>query len=72
MRRGRIWVVLDADAEPEYGDAVHMVVMGDKAGCFSTEGGVTIAGRFIGSAQDGLAPVELFGTDVASSSDDNA
>jgi hypothetical protein len=71
MRRGRIWVVLATDAEPVYGDAVHMVVMGDEAGCFTTEGGVTIAGRFIGSAQDGLAPVELFGTDVASGSDDD-
>ena len=58
MRKGRIWVVLAKDAEPAYGDA----------GCFATEGGVEIAGRFIGAANGGIAPVELYGVDVAAAS----
>lgn len=72
MRHGRIWVVLATDAEPVYGDAVHMIVEGDEAGCFATTGGVALAGRFIGSAQDGLAPVELFGTDAPAAAGGNA
>lgn len=65
MRKGRIWVVLAKDAEPKYGDAIHMIVSGDDAGCFTTTGGVEIAGRFIGAANDGIAPIELYGVDVA-------
>ena len=61
MRRGRIWVHVADDAEPAYGDALHMLVEGEQAGFFATEGGVTIPGRFIGGAADGLAPVELDG-----------
>lgn len=63
MRKGRIWVVLASEAAPKYGDAVHLIVDGDDAGCFATTGGVTIAGRFIGEASDGLAPIELYGVD---------
>ncbi len=59
MRHGRIWVVLAADAAPAYGDSVHMITEGNDAGCFTNTGGVALAGRFIGSAHNGLAPVEL-------------
>lgn len=65
MRRGRIWVRVADDAEPAYGDALHMLTDGEQAGFFATEGGVTIPGRFIGGAEDGLAPVELDGTTVS-------
>lgn len=74
MRRGRVWVRLATGAAPAYGDPVCMVTSGDEAGCFTTEGGVTIPGRFIGAANNGVAPVELYGTDgsaeVASGSED--
>lgn len=63
MRRGRIWVRLAANVTPSYGNALHMIVDGDEAGCFATDGGVTIPGRFIGSASNGVAPVELYGID---------
>lgn len=63
MRKGRIWVALATDAAPAYGDALHLIVSGDDAGCFTTTGGVEIAGRFIGAASDGIAPVELYGVD---------
>ena len=68
MRKGRIWVVLAKDAEPAYGDPIHLIVEGDDAGCFANEGGVDIAGRFIGAANCGIAPVELHGVDVAAAS----
>lgn len=61
MRRGRIWARLAAAAKPKYGDDLHLIVSGDDAGCFGTTGGITVPGRFIGPASNGLAPVELFG-----------
>lgn len=69
MRRGRVWVRLSASASPTYGDEVHLLTSGDDVGCFDTEGGVTIPGRFIGSASNGVAPVELYGI---SGTDDTA
>ena len=65
MRRGRIWVRIAEDAEPAYGDALHLVAEGDEAGFFATEGGLEIPGRFIGVASGGVAPVELYGITVA-------
>ena len=65
MRRGRIWVRLAAAASPKYGDAVHLLTSGDDIGCFAISGGIAIPGRFIGSASNGTAPVELFGIDAA-------
>ena len=50
MRRGRVWVRLAADAAPKYGDPVHLLNSGDDVGCFSTTGGLTVPGRFIGPA----------------------
>lgn len=64
MKKGRIWVKLATGAEPAYGSEVHLVVSGDDAGCFTTTGGVKLAGRFIGAADNGIAPVELDGVDV--------
>ena len=62
MRRGRIWVRVVEGATPAYGGALHMVTDGADAGCFATVGGLEIPGRFLGPAQDGVAPVELYGT----------
>ena len=62
MRRGRVWVRLAADAAPKNGDPVHLLNSGDDVGCFSPTGGLTVPGRFIGPASNGVAPVELYGT----------
>lgn len=59
MRHGRVWVRLAAEAKPGYGDALHLIVEGEEAGCFATEGGLAIPGRFIGASKEGIAPVEL-------------
>ena len=70
MRRGRVWVRLAADAAPKYGDEVHLLTSGDDVGCFSTTGGLTVPGRFIGPASNGVAPVELYGTGGAAAAAD--
>ena len=70
MRRGRVWVRLAADAAPKYGDEVRLMTSGDDVGCFSTTGGLTIPGRFIGPASNGVAPVELYGTGGAAAAAD--
>lgn len=59
MRHGRVWVRLATGATPAYGDELHMIVEGAEAGFFAKEGGIAISGRFIGAANNGLAPVEL-------------
>lgn len=64
MRRGRIWARLGAGAEPAYGDSLFLITEGDDAGCFATEGGLEIPGRFIGAASRGLAPIELYGIEA--------
>lgn len=62
MRKGRIWVRLKKDAKPAYGDEVHLIKTDDdNAGLFSNKDGEKISGRFLGSAEGDIAPVELYG-----------
>lgn len=61
MRHGRIWARVSEGSEPVYGKPLHMVVEGDEAGFFATEGGIEVPGRFIGGVNNGVAPVELYG-----------
>lgn len=63
MRKGKIWVKIDSNAAPAYGDELHLITSGENAGLFATEGGIKISGRFIGSADGNIAPVELYGID---------
>lgn len=60
MRKGKIWVRIAEGETPAYGDAVYMVADGEEAGFFGTEGDIAINARFIGAANNGLAPIELF------------
>ena len=60
MRHGRVWAPLAAEAEPAYGDQVHLITSGADAGCFSTTGGIAINARFITTAQNGIAAIELY------------
>lgn len=72
MRRGRVWVRLATSAAPAYGDELHMIVEGAEAGFFAKEGGIAIPGRFIGTANNGLAPVELYGVPTANAATQEA
>ena len=62
MRYGTIYAVLAEGATPEAGDALYMVKSGDDAGKFTDSSSSTLAikGRFLGSADNGVALVELF------------
>lgn len=73
MRYGTIWVRVETDIEPAYGDALKLLVAGDEAGCFTTadtEGtAVNVAGIFLGEASNGIAKVELFNTVAVADAD---
>lgn len=63
MRYGNIYVLLEDDEEPEYGDPVYLICTGEDAGKFtatSDTNTLLINARFIGGANNGIAPVELF------------
>ena len=62
MRYGRIFGLLAASVTPAYGDAVYMAPSGDDAGCFtnSSTSNVAIKGRFLSTASNGIALIELF------------
>ena len=71
MRYGKIYVQVEEDDEPAYGDPVYLIINGDDAGRFtSTSSGDTIAvnARFIGGVDNGVAPVELMREPVNSGS----
>ena len=71
MRYGKIYVQVEEDDEPAYGDPVYLIINGDDAGRFtSTSSGDTIAvnARFIGGVDNGVAPVELMREPVSSGS----
>ena len=63
MRYGKIYVQVEDEDEPAYGDPAFLIITGDDAGRFtSTENsGSTIAvnARFIGTVDNGVAPIEL-------------
>lgn len=62
MRYGRIFGLLADSVTPAYGDAVYMVPSGDDAGCFTNSSTSTVAikGRFLSTASNGIALIELF------------
>jgi len=66
MRYGRIYGRIAADVEPAYGEAVHLIVSGDEAGCFTNAEaeGTTIAikARFLSGVDTvaQVAMIELF------------
>lgn len=67
LRFGKIWARVAESVEPAYGDPLYVVVSGKDAGSLSKEegtGNVKIDGRFIGAAEDGIAPVLLTGRAV--------
>ena len=71
MRYGKIYVQVEEDDEPAYGDPVYLIINGDDAGRFtSASSGDTIAvnARFIGGVDNGVAPVELMREPVNSGS----
>ena len=57
---GKLWVQLVDSVEPAYGQPVYLVIAGD-AGKFTPTKGTNLAvkARFIGAAQNGIAPAQF-------------
>ncbi len=65
LRYGRCWARVPSGVTPAYGNELHLIIAGNDAGCFTSAAVaansiIAVNGRFIGTAQNGLAPVELF------------
>jgi len=64
MRHGRIYGRVATGVNPEYGDAVYLIVSGEEAGCFTNEsaGGVAVKARFLSGVDIDaqIAMIELF------------
>lgn len=63
MRYGRIYAKLATGITPAYGDPVYFIYDGTEAGCFANASGtkrVAVKGRFLSTANNGVAVVELF------------
>lgn len=58
---GKLWVQLVDSVEPAYGQPVYLVIAGDDAGKFTPTKGTNLAvkARFIGAAQNGIAPAQF-------------
>lgn len=64
MAFGTVWVRVETDIEPSYGDPCKVLISGDEAGYFTTAEttgtAIDVAGIFLGEAADGIAKVKLF------------
>ena len=60
-QEGKLWVQLADEVEPAYGEAVYLIITGDDAGKFTnaTETNVAVKAKFIGPAEDGIAPAQF-------------
>lgn len=72
MRYGRVWARVDEEAEIKVNDKLYLITSGDKAGCFTNTSGLEIPGKFIGVAEDGIAPIVLADAAMAATSNTSA
>lgn len=56
LTRGGIWARVADDAEVAFGDPLYL----ESDGSFAKTGTTKIDGRFLGAAEDGIAPIELY------------
>lgn len=62
VRTGKVWVKVAAGVEPDYNEKLYMIKDGAEAGYFTNVSGanaIEIKGKFIGKADNGIAPVLL-------------
>lgn len=62
MRYGRVWVRVDEAVTIAVNDAAYLTATGAKAGLFTnaSTGAIDVHGKFIGAAENGIAPVILY------------
>lgn len=69
LRWGRIWVKVPAGVTVAYGDGLYIIGAGDNAGYFTntdnSSANPAVPGRFIGPAENGIAPAEIYHSDTA-------
>lgn len=69
VRWGRVWVRVPAGVTIAYGDGLYIIGAGDNAGFFTntdnSSANPAVPGRFIGPAENGIAPAEIYHSDTA-------
>ena len=63
LQAGKVYVQVADDAEPAYGKAVYLIISGDDAGKFTavtSATAVAVKAKFLGAADDGLAPAQFY------------
>lgn len=69
LRWGRVWVKVPSGVTVAYGDGLYIIGAGDNAGCFTntdnSSANPAVPGRFIGPAENGIAPAEIYHSDTA-------
>lgn len=69
VRRGRVWVRVPSGVTIAYGDGMFIIGAGDDAGKFTntdnSSANPAVPGRFIGPAENGIAPAEIYHSDTA-------
>lgn len=68
VRWGRVWVRVPAGVTIAYGDGLYIIGAGDNAGFFTntdnSSANPAVPGRFIGPAENGIAPAEIYHSDT--------
>lgn len=69
MAYGTVWVRVEKNIEPSYGDPCKVLIAGDEAGYFTnseTAGtAIDVAGMFLGEVSEGIAKVRLYDSTVS-------
>ena len=69
VRWGRVYVLVEPDVTIAYGDGLFIIGAGDNAGKFTntdnSSANPAVPGRFLGPAENGIAPVEIYHSDTA-------
>lgn len=63
LQAGKVYVQVADDADPAYGKAVYLIISGDDAGKFTavtSATAVAVKAKFLGAADDGLAPAQFY------------
>jgi hypothetical protein len=60
LQAGKVYVQVADDADPAYGKAVYLIISGDDAGKFTAVTSVAVKAKFLGAADDGLAPAQFY------------
>ncbi|MFG6334794.1 MAG: hypothetical protein K1W20_04885 [Lachnospiraceae bacterium] len=76
LKQGKIWAVVGEAAVPAYDKPVYLIVTGDEAGRFTTKEDTSeklaLPARFVGGADNGIAPIRVQAACVAEKEESKA